>query len=255
MDLDLFGREIGRRGGARPHDLGQMQRAVLSRIRAAAAVVQRPRAAGVQPLGHDHQAGAQSVAVERGVRAERLVKLGLERRGRELGREFAPKRLGQGSRDEVRLEHARAHADIERLQVVDRHSRGQPRRDDRSGRRAADQVEVVREQGRLAEPLLHHGLDDLQVLKGQDAANAAPVQGEDALGGAGGVEVLLLGDGHPAPPSILTDGSRRARAARRRFPARSGRCGRPRPRQAPSRCGCRAGGACRQEYKRSRRPQ
>jgi hypothetical protein len=48
--------------------LRQAQRAVLRRVFPASAVVQGPRAARIQALGHDHKTGAHIIAVEGRIR-------------------------------------------------------------------------------------------------------------------------------------------------------------------------------------------
>ena len=143
VDLDFFRREIGRRGRARPDDLRQTKGAVLRGVFPAPAVVQRPGTARVEPLGHDHEAGADRVAVERRVRAELLVQFLLEGPGWELRRERSLKRLREPLCDEPGLEDARADTRVELLQRVDRHAARKSRRDDRSGRRAADEIEII----------------------------------------------------------------------------------------------------------------
>ena len=88
-NLDLLGLEIGGGRGARPNHLRQLQGAVLRRIARARAVRERPRTAGVEPLGHDHEARFDAVARKRRVCAEPFV----QRRLKRLREETSAKRF------------------------------------------------------------------------------------------------------------------------------------------------------------------
>ena len=98
------------------------------------------------------------------------------------------------------LEDARADVSVQLLQRVDRHAAGEARRDDRSGRSAADEVEIVAEQRVVPEALLDQGLNDLQELQRQDSSDAAAVEGENALRALGGIEMVLFRKTHAHPP-------------------------------------------------------
>ena len=208
MDDDLLRRKIGGRGGARPDDLCQAQRAVLRRVFPASTVVQGPRATRIQALGHDHEAGADLLAVERRVRAKLLVELPLQRLGGELGCQLSLERLWKELCQTTGLEDARADVSVELPQCVDRHATSDARRDDRSGRCAADEVEIVAEQRVVPEALFDQRFDDLQELQREDSSDAAAVEGENALGALGGIEMVLFQESHAHPPRQRFLGSR-----------------------------------------------
>src|SRR6185437_11224031 len=174
--------------------LRQAQGSVLGSVFSASAVVQGPGAPGVEPLGHDHEAGKDLVAVERRVRAKLSIEFRLEWLGGELGGEFSLQRLRQELAESARLEHVAAHLLLQILQRVDRHAAGEACGDDRPSRGPADQIEIVAETGLVAEPRLDQGLHGLQELEGQNPSDAAAVERENAFWRARGIEMLSLGE-------------------------------------------------------------
>src|ERR1700735_3124177 len=85
VDSNFFWREIGRGRRAGANYLREAQRPILGGVFSPSPIVQRPRASGIEPLGHDHEASADFGAVERRVRVELSVEFGLERLGGEIG--------------------------------------------------------------------------------------------------------------------------------------------------------------------------
>src|SRR5208282_75891 len=103
------------------------------------------------------------------------------------------------------LKNARSEVAINLFQSRDRHAAGETRRNDRSGGRAADQIEIIAEQQILVRiSLLERFLDDLEILERQNAANSAAVQGKDAFRRMARVEVLLLGQRQSIFPPATT---------------------------------------------------
>jgi hypothetical protein len=102
-------------------------------------VVQRPGTACVEALRHDHQAGADTVAVERCICPQLRVERVLQWSGFELWRQHTePLELG--------LENIRPYPGVELLELLHGHSTGQTGRNDRPGRCPAHEIEVVAEQ-------------------------------------------------------------------------------------------------------------
>jgi hypothetical protein len=83
---------------------------------------------------------------------------------------------------------------VELLDVLHRHATGETRGDDRTGRRAADEIEIVaKQQVRVVSPLAKHGLDDLEIFERENAPDAAAIERENAFWGERRIEMLGLG--------------------------------------------------------------
>ena len=139
------------------------------------------------------------VAIERGIGAELSVEFSLERRGGELRRQCALQLSRYKLSDPGGLKDARADARVQLLQRVDGHAASEPRRDDRSGRGPADEIEIVTEERLVAEPRLDQGLDGLKKLEGENPSDAAAVESKDPLWRHLRIEVLLLGERQRSP--------------------------------------------------------
>src|SRR3984957_24151 len=158
VDSNFFWREIGRGRRAGANYLREAQRPILGGVFSPSPIVQRPRASGIEPLGHDHEASADFGAVERRVRAELSVELGLERLGGKLGAKFSLQGLRQELTESARLEDIGAQLFVDSLQRADGHATGESCGDDRSGRGSSDEIEIIAHQSVVAEPLFDQGL-------------------------------------------------------------------------------------------------
>ena len=173
-------------------------------------VAKRPWASRIEALAHHHEPGLEIAARERAILEQRL-----ERVGDILGIIL----LADGADPEqAALECRLAQGEIAVANLLRGHSEAQAGRDDRTGRRAADQIEVVRqpEGGIAARASAKDVLHSSQQPRRQQAPNSAAVEGKDALGLAGGIEVLLersIGR-HWAPLSCSTPSKRACLEAR-----------------------------------------
>ena len=176
---DLPRVEVRRRGGGGADDFPQAQVLVHLVELLLGQVDEAPDRAGVGALGDDHQAGAQVGARQRPV-AEEFLQEVLERR-------LLEPRLEQPA-DRAQpvlpgLERVVPDGAVELQDLADGEAQGEERRDDRARGRAADQVEVVR-QDEVALPVAppQHLLDPREVAERDEAADAAAVEREQALG-------------------------------------------------------------------------
>jgi len=157
-------------------------------------VVQRPGTACVEALRHDHQAGADTVAVERCICPELRVERFLQWSGFELWRQ-------QPEPPELGLENIRPDPGVELLELLHRHSTGQTGRNDRPGRCPADEIEVVAEQEvRVVESPPELAFHNFKVFEGKNAANPTAIKGQYPLWSIRRVQMLLLGLRHPTLP-------------------------------------------------------
>ena len=92
-----------------------------------------------------------------------------------------------------RHEDLRSKAIVEALEVFDRHAAGEAGGDDRAGRGAADEIEIVAEQEiRVISPLSEKDFNGLEEFERENAPNASAVEREDALWPGVGIEMLSL---------------------------------------------------------------
>jgi hypothetical protein len=91
-------------------------------------------------------------------------------------------------------EHLSPEISIGLLDVLDRHATGEARGDDRTGRYAAGEIEIVAEQqaGIVSAPS-QQSLDRLEIFEREHPLDAAAVQREDAFWGERRIEMLGLG--------------------------------------------------------------
>jgi hypothetical protein len=136
--------------------------------------------------------GANLVTIECRLRAELSVEFDLKRLGWKLGRELSLQRVGKELAEPSRLKDVRADAQVKRVQRVDSHAASEPRRDDRSGRGSADEIEIIANQRVVAEPLFDQGLYRLKELERENAPNAPAVERENAFRPGVGIEMLSL---------------------------------------------------------------
>lgn len=153
-------------------------------------IVERPRASGVETFRHDHEAGTYPLVVERRISAE----IRLERLTQGADREF---RHEQPASPELLPKDAGAELVIDALELRHGHAASERRGDDRACRGAADQIEVVAKQELLiATALSQQFLDRREVFERQDAADSAPVEGQDAFRDDAAVQVLVFAQDH-----------------------------------------------------------
>jgi hypothetical protein len=146
-------------------------RAPIRRVRI---VGQDPGAAGIHALQHDAQPGDQFLAAEIAILAERVLDLATQRRRVEL-------RLQPQHPPSRAPEHDRGEIEIEALDVLHRVAHRERGRNDRAGRGAADEIEIVAEPHLLLEVLGQHLLDLLEEGDRDRAAYAAAVECKDAF--------------------------------------------------------------------------
>ncbi|KFB69568.1 MAG: hypothetical protein CAPSK01_000627 [Candidatus Accumulibacter vicinus] len=166
-------------------------------IAAARVVHQRPRAAGVEPLGDDDEAGQQAITAQGRVGAIDALQLLAQRAGVVFGAQHA-------LAEQALREDLAAELTVLGEHFGDTHSLGQRGGDDRAGRGAGDQVEVVRQAKVVASamPLGEHLLDAFENAQRENAAQAAAVEREDALRQTVGGKMLVAGSNRIAHAAL-----------------------------------------------------
>ena len=89
------------------------------------------------------------------------------------------------------------------LDVLHWHPAGETRGDDRTGRRATDEIEIVaKQQARVVSPLAKKGLDDLEIFERENAPDATAVERENAFWVSAGSRCWALVSGNGVVSSI-----------------------------------------------------
>ena len=142
------------------------------------------------------------VAIERGVRAELRCRVRPAAAG--VWKLRATPRSFRRNLRPLWHEDLRAKAVVERLESLDRHAAGEAGGDDRAGRRAADEIEIVAEQRSCrSEPRSEQGLDGLEKFERENAPDAAAVERKNALWAGAGSRCWALVSGNGVSHAIF----------------------------------------------------